>query len=238
MKMNNAINQFGLVYKPVSGIVNYAAESGSNYFEYFDIDPYGRQLNHRPLSSVESLQMAECLHACTGFDEEVFLTPSVVIPDNLLYLATGAYGRAVWFTQPQQQQLFFKDNLQIPCGIYQLPGLIWDADDAGLRIFAFNHFEPQKQLTVLYHAPFFNCYADGTVCMGNTLCKFPQNCRLEQFQQLWQEYFFNSYFSHLITGHLPCEGIVSLWQDLARSGSPFPVDQLKPTTLTLKDLWP
>jgi hypothetical protein len=55
--------------------------------------------------------------------------------------------------------------------------------------------------------------------------------------ELWQTYFFNSYFSHLFGVHQPVKGnIVQLWQHLTASGEQFPTDVLIPNQYQIKNL--
>lgn len=235
--MKNCIDQIGEMYYPKRAIVNYGSADGSIYFECYDINKAGKLRNARALSSKEAQSLAKTMHSFTG-SSTGFLTPQSIFNDDVLYLSTGDMGRAIWYTPAGQRQLLFSDALDIPSGQFQLPGLIWSATANELALFAVRDFHSQKQETILYHAPFFNLYRNGKVCMGNVNKKFPPDCSLEEFRDRWQEYFFNSYFTHLIDGHIPIKDIVSLWQRLERTGSPFPTAKLKPASLTLKDLLP
>ena len=60
---------------------------------------------------------------------------------------------------------------------------------------------------------------------------------LEDFIQGWQEYFFNSYFSHLLDGYCPVSvNIVQLWQEQVNSKKKFPVEVLVNNNKTIKDI--
>ena len=53
----------------------------------------------------------------------------------------------------------------------------------------------------------------------------------------WEEYFFNSRFSHVLGGKSPVKGnIIQLWQSLKDSRRKFPVSCLLKHSLTLKKL--
>jgi len=53
----------------------------------------------------------------------------------------------------------------------------------------------------------------------------------------WENYFWNSYFSHLMGEFNPVtENIVQLWQAQVATDSPFPAQVLKQTNFTLQNL--
>jgi len=89
----------------------------------------------------------------------------------------------------------------------------------------------------LYFAPFFNIYEDGRVCMGSVNINIKNSASVEEFTRAWEDYFFNSYFSHLLGQNSPITGnCVHLWKDLIQTGKPFPKEVLKKKNKTLKNL--
>lgn len=158
------------------------------------------------------------------------------MPPNVLTINSSSSGYAVWHTPPQQIKLLFTENLDIPSGIASVPAMVWKAGKNSIQVFAVADYDFSES-TPLYHAPFFNVYPDGRVCMGSVRISIPKDCGLEQFMELWQTYFFNSYFSHLFGGHQPVKGnIVQLWQHLTASGEQFPNDVLIPNKYQIKNL--
>jgi magnesium chelatase family protein len=147
-------------------------------------------------------------------------------------------GFAIWRTPQQKVKLLFTESLDIPCGDANIPALLWKAGKNSLSIFAVQDVKVNAD-TLLYHAPFFNVYAEGRVCMGNVAVKIPNDCPLETFMALWQEYFFNSYFSHLFGQHMPVKGnIVQLWKKLINQQEAFPLDCLIPNNISISILLP
>jgi hypothetical protein len=60
---------------------------------------------------------------------------------------------------------------------------------------------------------------------------------VEEFTRAWEDYFFNSYFSHFMGENSPVKGnCVSLWKDLVATGRAFPTAVLKKSNKTLKNL--
>ena len=91
--------------------------------------------------------------------------------------------------------------------------------------------------TSLYHAPYFNIYNDGKVCMGTVNVQIEKHTALEDFMVQWESYFFNSYFSHLMNNFCPVsENIIQLWQAQTQTERDFPVIALKKNGMTLQTL--
>jgi hypothetical protein len=73
--------------------------------------------------------------------------------------------------------------------------------------------------------------------MGTVSIDIKNSASVEEFVQAWEDYFFNSYFSHLMEDHNPIKGnCVSLWNKLIQTGEAFPKEVLKRNNKTLKKL--
>jgi len=60
---------------------------------------------------------------------------------------------------------------------------------------------------------------------------------LEEFTKTWEQYFFNSKFSHSISGNNSTKSnTTDLWRSLAGKGEAFPQQELIKTGLTLKQI--
>jgi PRTRC genetic system protein B len=239
--MNNIIHNFGTLYHPVKALLLYQRKDGQNqptsYVESYDMDKDGCPINGHPLSVKEANALAKSLLIAEK-KKRNFLNPKGLLSPDMVFLKTGNDGFAIWKTPPQRIKLLFTDSLDIPCGEASIPALLWRASKNNLSIFA-TLDEKVNCETRLYHAPFFNVYADGKVCMGKVPVKIPNDCCLEDFMHQWQEYFFNSYFSHLFSGHMPVKGnIVQLWQKLVKNGKTFPSDKLIANNIPIKKLIP
>lgn len=239
--MTDITNNFGTLYHPVKALLLYQRKDGQNqatsYVESYDMDKDGCPINGHPLSIMEANALAKSL-LITEKRQRNFLNPKGLLKSDVAFLKTGNDGFAIWKTPLQRISLLFAESLEIPCGEASVPALLWRANKNCLSIFALTNEDVDND-TLLYHAPFFNVYADGKVCMGNVPVKIPHDCSLEDFMQLWQGYFFNSYFSHLFGGHSPVKGnIVQLWQKLIKNNKPFPTDKLIPNNITINKLIP
>jgi PRTRC genetic system protein B len=237
--MNDLTNSFGKLYHPVKALIIYGKQNNGYdnvpYVESYDMDERGCPINGHPLSVKEANSFAKAL-TVNEKKQRNFLNPKGLLSPNVAFLKTGNDGFAIWRTPAKRVKLLFTESLGIPSGEAQVPSLLWKAGKNSLSIFAILDDKVTEQ-TILFHAPFFNVYGDGRVCMGNVPVKIPNDCPLETFMGLWQEYFFNSYFSHLFGQHVPAKGnIVQLWQNLIKSGEPFPIETLIPNNITINKL--
>ena len=237
--MRNISNLLDEIYQPVKALVIYESTSEKDknvYVESFDMDDEGRPLNAHPLTVEEANGLAECLDNTPQLRRS-FLKPKGILPPEVLYINPDKNGFVVWFTKAQRENLFFIDKLGIPGGKASIPSMIWKADEVGLSVFALWDNKRPTIKTPLFHAPFFNIYSTGKVCMGTVDVEINSYGSLEEFMQSWQEYFFNSYFSHSLDNYAPVStNIVSLWKDLINSRKKFPVSVLSKNGQTLKNI--
>ena len=236
--MKNITEKFGTLYLPKTAFVIYEKKAAQKqvYIESYDIGKDGYPVNAHPLTVRECSQLAKVLDSSDEMKRS-FLKPEGLLPSNVIYINPDHDGFAVWHTPARQEQLYFTDTLGIPNGMASLPALLWKAGKDTLHIYALTDCNCINEQTVLYHAPFFNIYTEGKVCMGTVSVKIDSDCRLEEFINLWQQYFFTSYFSHLFQGHNPVKGnIVQLWQGLVETHKLFPVKALLKNGLTIKNI--
>ncbi len=236
--MKDLTENIGTLYHPKGALVIYETikNEETSYVEYFDMDRNGNPVNAHPLSVREAQQMAKALDTA-GESNRAFLKPKGIIANNILYLDPSHNGQVIWFTKAACKDLFFIGSLGIPNGKANVPPLLWIASKYKLYIYALKSDRRPTESTTLYHAPFFNVYADGKVCMGTVDVNIKKTASLEEFTAAWETYFFNSYFSHLMQNHNPIQGnCVSLWKKLRKTGERFPKEILKKNNRTIKNI--
>jgi PRTRC genetic system protein B len=243
--MNNISNNFSDLYVPYKALLIYqqqtakdeeAPNEGDVYVESYDINKQGKPINAHPLSIKESIVLGELLQSSKEL-QNGFLRSKGLLPQNLLYVKPDNNGYAIWYTPPQQKELFFVDGLCIPPGIAHVPAMIWKASRDTLMVYAIKGNRKPQGKTVLYHAPFFNIYANGTVCMGTVHINIDKHTCLEDFMAKWEQYFFGSYFSHTLQGGSRANvNIVQLWQSQITETQPFPEASLMSNGFTLQQL--
>jgi len=232
------MHDFENMYLAQKALVLYRHTSNEHdmYIEAFDMDDRGRPVSAHPLSMEETACLAESLAASAELNTR-FLQSNGLLPYKVLYMDSGRRGYVLWYTPEQKTVLYFTKSLGIPCGEAWIPAMLWKADKDHLNVFAVKANRRPDEMTTLYHAPFFNIYEEGKVCMGNVDIEMPENCCLQDFIKAWEAYFFDSYFSHLVQGHACVKmNIVQLWQEQVSSGKHFPKEILVKTGKKLKDI--
>ena len=231
-------DHFGTLYYAKSALVFYETKGTENdmYVEHFDMDSNGTPINAHPLTVEEANILAKSLQT----DEEknqAFLKPKGILPTNILRINQNAEkGTVLWYTKTQQRKLYFVDSLGIPNGMAQVPPMLWLASKNSLTVFALANDRRPTEKTPLHYAPFFNIYEKGNVCMGTVSIDIKNSASVEEFILAWEDYFFNSYFSHSLCENLTKTNIVNLWKDLINTDKPFPKEILKKNNKTLKNL--
>lgn len=237
--MNNITAELEQIYLPQKALVIFGKHSEHDdiYVEAYDMDEHGRAINAHPLSEQETADLAESLNHSRRIRKD-YLHCQGLMPVKLLHVDNQYSETAAWYTPAQQVSLLFIEKLGIPCGKANVPALLWQADKNNLKVFALKTGRRPSETTTLYYAPFFNLYQDGQVCMGTVERDFSATEDLEAFMQQWEQYFWNSYFSHLINECQPVKGnIITLWKELVATGKPFPASVLKSTGKQLNSLW-
>ncbi len=238
IEAKDVTEDFENLYHPKSALVFYESDDklSDMYVEYFDMDEDGSPINAHPLTTNEAKYLAKRLKIQNCREKE-FLKPQGIISSNILLIDNSENAKVIWYTEFSERELYFSKDLEIPNGTAKVPSLIWCADKLHLKIFAVDYNQRPTEETSLYHAPFFNIYDNGSVCMGNVDTKIKKSASLEEFTATWERFFFNSYFSHLMYNHNPIKGnCVSLWKDLVQNRKDFPNDVLIKSNLKLKNL--
>ena len=238
--MKDITQNFGTLYHPTNALVFYQNDERNieTYVEHFDMDKNGNPINAHPLTEREAETLAKALIVKTQKEKnQDFLKPKGILPTNILQINPSENGAVLWFTKSMKRQLYFTENLEISNGIAEVPAMLWLANKRSLKIFALSSNRRPTEKTELFYAPFFNVYEDGNVCMGTVDVNIQNSNSLEEFTTKWEDYFFNSYFSHLMDEHNPINGnCVSLWKSLINTEKPFPKEALKKANRTLKNL--
>lgn len=238
--MKDVTQNFGTLYYPTTALVFYQNDDRNKdtYVEYFDMDKNGNPINAHPLTEREAKILAKALITKTQRGKKQdFLKPNGILPAHVLQINPSENGSVLWFTKSMKRQLFFTENLEIPNGMAEVPAMLWSANKRGLKIYALANNRRPSENTSLFFAPFFNVYENGNVCMGTVDVHIQNSTSLEEFIKKWEDYFFNSYFSHLMNEHNPINGnCVNLWKSLINTEKQFPKETLKKVNRTLKNL--
>ena len=239
--MKDIIQDFGTLYHPTTALVFYQNDERNieTYVEHFDMDKNGNPINAHPLTEREAETLAKALIVKTQKEKnQDFLKPKGILPTNILQINPNIEnGSVIWYTKSMIRKFYFTENLEIPNGMAEVPAMLWFANKRSLKIFALSSNQRPTEKTSLFYAPFFNVYENGNVCMGTVDVHIQNSTSLEEYIKNWENYFFNSYFSHLMNEHNPIKGnFVNLWKSLINVDKPFPKEALKKANRTLKNL--
>ena len=238
--MKDITQDFGTLYHPTTALVFYQNDERNieTYVEHFDLDENGNPINAHPLTEREAKKLAKALATKTQRKKnQNFLKPKGVLPTHILHINPSENGSALWYTKSMNRQFYFTENLEIPNGRAEVPAMLWLANQRSLKVFALPNNRRPTEKTELFYAPFFNVYENGNVCMGTVDVHIQNSTSLEEFTTKWEDYFFNSYFSHLMNEHNPINGnCVSLWKSLINTKKTVPKETLRTANRTLKNL--
>lgn len=247
--MKNITQQFNCGFQPFKALLLYkneqlkddnqitdTAKETDIYVESYDIGKHGKPINAHPLSLKEMSALSEILQTTKELKNNC-LQCKGLLPNNVLYANQRTNGYAVWYTPPQETDLFFIEQLKIPAGKFHIPAMLWKANVNRLTVYALKGKVKPNADSHLYVAPYLNIYTNGEVCMGTVQIDVVKATCLEDFMAKWQSYFFNSRFSHSISGNNSTKtNTTELWRSLANTNSIFPQNELLKTNLTIKHL--
>lgn len=168
----------------------------------------------------------------SGFSEDFRATPHGAVPSNLL-LADTRKGceHYIWWEKPGMRQMFFDKSLDIPDGMYNMPGIVYDVKGSTLSVYCFKGKRPTLK-SKLFYGPFYNYYATGKVCLGNATVKPATNPTWQNMMDRWQKIFWCSMNVHEI-----CHPIRGSLRDAICDAADKPFDEtlMLPMKKTLQD---
>ena len=236
IETNELTRKLKTMLHPQAALIVYAEESDryntddNGYFvEVRDIDENGIMGEGRPVT-VEF--MNELLR---GYSESHSATPYGRIPSNLLWFdPRKGSEKYIWYNPPQKRMMFFHDVLKIESAEYNLPGIIYEAGESRLNVYAYKDAELTDK-TALFAAPFFNV-TKASVCLGSAKIERPKDLNYTNLLEYWEKKFWLTEFSHLGGGGNPKKSNLVLVTKAAKN-KPFNLDELKPlNNLKLKDI--
>lgn len=170
-----------------------------------------------------------------GYSERHSATPYGRIPSNLLWCdPRKGNEKYIWYNSPRKRMMFFKEALKIENAEYHLPGIIYEAGESHLNVYACKDREPTEK-TELYAAPLFNV-TQASVCLGSARIEKPKDLTYAKLLEYWERKFWLTEFSHLGAHGNPTKSNLVLVTKAAKD-RPFDLEELIPlNNLKLKDI--
>ncbi|OUQ51633.1 PRTRC system protein B [Alistipes sp. An116] len=236
METNELTRKLRTLLRPKAALIVYVRDNdnhyayGDTYFiEVRDINENGMMGEGRPVT-VEFMN-----GLVRNYSETHGSTPYGRLPSNLLY-ADSRKGseKYIWYNPPGKRMMYFVSDLGIENAEYDLPGIIYEAKDSHLDVYAYKDDRPDRE-TVLYAAPLFNV-TGSSVCLGSARIEKPRDMTYTNLLEYWERKFWLTEFSHLGSLGNPTKSNLVLVTKAARN-HPFDPNELKPlNNLKLKDI--
>ena len=174
-------------FTPKSALIAY--ENGSeSYLEVHEIKG-GKIGAGKPLSIESAKKIKELFE---DIDDKVYQSLSGIIPKNLLYANTDKNEPIlIWHSKPKEVKMHFAKSTKIKSGYGWVPALLWVFKGGSISIYAIKSTSLKSKV---FHAPFFNVYLDGSICMGNVEIQ-KQFTSFDVVMRTVENYFFNSEFT-------------------------------------------
>ena len=236
LETNELTRKLRTLLHPRAALIAYSDEEsgsqshdGSYFVEVREIDENGVMGEGRPVT-VEFMN-----ELVRGYSERHSATPYGRIPPNLLWCdPRKGSEKYIWYNPPQKRMMFFKEALKIENAEYNLPGIIYEAGENRLNVYAYKDTELTDK-TELFAAPFFNVTGAG-VCLGSAKIEKPKDLTYANLLDYWERKFWLTEFSHLGGGGNPTKSNLVLVTKAAKD-KPFALEELKPLrNLKLKDI--
>ena len=230
MEKNELTNTIHTTLCPRAVLIAYTYAQDRQYFlEQRSIDAKGRMGEGHPVT-VEFMN-----ELVRNYSETYSGTPYGSLPSNLLYADTRKGSeRYIWYNPPGKRMMYFVGNLGIENAEYNLPGVIYEAGEHGMNIYAYKDKE-LKEDSALYAAPFFNV-TRTSVCLGSAKIVRPNDLTYANLLEYWEKKFWLTEFSHLGGNGNPTKSNLVLVTKAARDRD-FNLNELKPlNNLKLKDI--
>lgn len=236
LETNEITRKLRTLFHPRTALIAYSEEDDgrhvcdNTYFlEVRDIDENGMMGEGRPVT-VEFMN-----ELVRGYSERHSTTPYGQIPSNMLWCDSRKGGeKYIWYNPPRKRMMFFMEALKIENAEYNLPGIIYEAGESRLNIYAYKDKELTGE-TELFAAPFFN--VTGTdVCLGSAKIEKPKDLTYTNLLEYWEKKFWLTEFSHLGGNGNPTKSNLVLVTKAAKD-KPFNLEELKPLNkMKLKDI--
>lgn len=231
--MNELTNQIQQIMLPKAALIAYECKTNNysrsqNYLELRPINEKGRMGAGIPVTYNFMNSLME------SYSESMNGIPHGRVPKNMLWCdPRKGNERYIWYNPPQARVMYFKKDLNISEGTFNMPGIIYVVEQEHLNVHAFKGKAPDDN-TELYLAPFFNV-TGSSVCLGHSSLEKPQKMDFFGFQEYWEKRFWLSEFSHLGGSKNPTRSNLVSVTEQARN-HPFDYSKLQSSGKQLKDI--
>jgi PRTRC genetic system protein B len=163
--------------------------------------------------------------------------PVEIFPERVLARTPDVIA---WWAPASSRTMFFSDRggdlalKKLNGRKYPQPPLVFKVSGSSLWVRALARDERPKTDTLLYRAPYWNCYDNGSVCTGSMVA--PRNPSVRVIDE-WEQSFFASEFTHAAGASRRTRypgGLLALWQSV-EGIDVFPTRYLTRANQTLEE---
>lgn len=149
-----------------------------------------------------------------------------IIPEHLLYgNSTEGETTVVWYRPAQSKAINFSKGLTLKPAVVNIPATLYCIRKGGLYVFALKDNKRPDSKTPLYHAPFFNIYNDGAVCLGSANIGKAGETFIDELERYEIGFYMAEQNGGTTEGRTKTP-LVKLWKGLIKSQNPFDVKEL------------
>jgi PRTRC genetic system protein B len=217
------MNQSSIItFKPYIGLIVFSDQGKQQHYLQVHEITNGSWGEGKPFSKESLAELATSIRK----EQAESLKLRGLLPDSMLFYQPGLSSRFMWYLEPQQYHITFISSVGIPTGNYQMPGLILAVSGKSMYIWAYKGTGKPKADTEIFHAPFYNVYESGNVCMG-TVSESRKKFFLDEELDRWQRRFFGGRFTE---AHGEKDRIAAKWtfkKAYQRARKAFPEAALK-----------
>lgn len=151
-----------------------------------------------------------------------------LIGEHILY-APSISGRTIviWYRKAQQRQINFgskvgrKDDVTV-----KVPATLYVVDNKKLYVFALENDSRPTLKTKIYHAPFFNIYADGNVCLGTAPVGKSKAATFEKEAERFERGFYLAEQNGGAHSTASKRTLEAVWKEVIKTKSAYPKKEL------------
>lgn len=184
----------------------------------------------RPLTTTEAEKIFRAINAGEDINKPCLLPANVL----MWHRDSNAKGYRCLFYEKSKIRPLYHSSLDDPIYV-PWPSLVFSVTQTGISAYAIKNKRkrPDKN-TKLYHAPLFNTYSGGSICMGN--CRMDNHSTPEDAINAWCSFMFDSKFTNEVGGEYgSCSELLEFWEKLDGKDT-FPNDILRPFRKNLGDI--
>lgn len=170
-----------------------------------------------------------------GSLSERYIANLEILPETVLSYSPS---HLVWWMPAKPRSVFFNNReLGKRSGVVPQPPLLFIVANRRWYVFALSENSRPTKDTVLCHAPYFNVYDNGNICIGTAA--IPEKVTVDAIP-VWENAFFGSEFTH-VNGNVKRighpNGEYAFWKAMLDGQfTEFPMDLLVTTTETLPSI--